>query len=146
MADVPFLTYPLVFMMVCVPYMAIAAVVNTPKPISDIGRNALPAVYRLFYRYIFALSQTVGATLASASPRAAKRYGDEILKSGFKLTAAMIFAATGDPEIKGRAEAMVEDLARCQREHGDGWAGSIPEKYLEWVWYVMRHSLSIYFT
>ena len=47
--------------------------------------------------------------------------------------AAMIWAATGDPEIKGRADAMVADLARCQREHGDGWAGSIPEKYLEWI-------------
>ncbi len=47
--------------------------------------------------------------------------------------AAMIYAATGDPEIKGRADAMVDDLARCQREHGDGWAGSIPEKYLHWI-------------
>lgn len=47
--------------------------------------------------------------------------------------AAMIYAATGDTEIKGRADAMVEDLARCQREHGDGWAGSIPEKFLDWI-------------
>ena len=47
--------------------------------------------------------------------------------------AAMIYAATGDTEIKGRADAMVEDLARCQMEHGDGWAGSIPEKYLSWI-------------
>ena len=47
--------------------------------------------------------------------------------------AAMIWQATGDPEIKGRADAMVEDLARCQKEHGDGWAGSIPEKYLQWI-------------
>ena len=47
--------------------------------------------------------------------------------------AAMIWHATGDAEIKGRADAMVEDLARCQAEHGDGWAGSIPEKYLEWI-------------
>ncbi len=47
--------------------------------------------------------------------------------------AAMIYAATGDPEVKGRADAMVDDLARCQKEHGDGWAGSIPEKYLNWI-------------
>ncbi len=47
--------------------------------------------------------------------------------------AAMIWQAREDPEIRGRADAMVEDLARCQREHGDGWAGSIPEKYLEWI-------------
>ena len=47
--------------------------------------------------------------------------------------AAMIYDATGDPEIKGRADAMVADLARCQAAHGDGWAGSIPEKYLDWI-------------
>ena len=47
--------------------------------------------------------------------------------------AAMICHAHDDPEMKGRADAMVGDLARCQREHGDGWAGSIPEKYLEWI-------------
>ena len=47
--------------------------------------------------------------------------------------AAMIWHATGDPEIKGRADAMVADLARCQKEHGNGWAGSIPEKYLHWI-------------
>ena len=47
--------------------------------------------------------------------------------------AAMIIDATGDPEIRGKAEAIVADLARCQEENGDGWAGSIPEKYLDWI-------------
>jgi len=47
--------------------------------------------------------------------------------------AAMIYHATGDPEIKGRADAMVADLRRCQMENGDGWAGPIPEKYLDWI-------------
>ena len=46
---------------------------------------------------------------------------------------AMIWHAYDDPEIKGKADAMVQDLARCQAEHGDGWAGSIPEKYLDWI-------------
>ena len=47
--------------------------------------------------------------------------------------AAKIWEATGDPEIKGRADAMVEDLFRCQEMNGDGWAGSIPEKYLDLI-------------
>ena len=42
MADVPFLTYPLVFLMVFVPYLVFSAVVDTPKPQSDAGRKALP--------------------------------------------------------------------------------------------------------
>lgn len=46
---------------------------------------------------------------------------------------AMMVHARGDLEIKGKADAMVEDLARCQKEHGNGWAGSIPEKYLHWI-------------
>ena len=54
--------------------------------------------------------------------------------TGHYLSAsAMIYQATGNMEIKGRADAMVDDLARCQAEHGDGWAGSIPEKYLDWI-------------
>lgn len=47
--------------------------------------------------------------------------------------AAMMYHARGDLEMKGKADAMVEDLARCQQEHGNGWAGSIPEKYLHWI-------------
>ena len=93
MLDVPFLTYLIVFLMVFVPYLVVAAVVDTPKPVSDAGRKALPSVYRLFYRYIVALFQTAGSALASASPRTAKRYENVILMSGFNLNAAMIYAA-----------------------------------------------------
>src|SRR5256714_2910089 len=47
--------------------------------------------------------------------------------------AAKIYAATGDTEIKGKADRIVSDLARCQRENGGEWAGSIPEHYLDWI-------------
>jgi len=47
--------------------------------------------------------------------------------------AARIYASTGDPELKGKADWIVSELARCQRENGGEWAGSIPEKYLDWV-------------
>jgi uncharacterized protein len=47
--------------------------------------------------------------------------------------AAYIAANTQDQEIKGKADYIVSELARCQRENGGEWAGSIPEKYLEWV-------------
>jgi DUF1680 family protein len=45
--------------------------------------------------------------------------------------AAMHYAATGDMEIKARADAMVAELARCQKANGGEWAASIPEKYLD---------------
>jgi DUF1680 family protein len=47
--------------------------------------------------------------------------------------AAMLAANTGDQEIKGKADFIISELARCQQENGGEWAGSIPEKYLDWV-------------
>jgi len=47
--------------------------------------------------------------------------------------AAHIYASTGDQEIKGKADFIVSEVARCQEENGGEWAGPIPEKYLEWL-------------
>jgi len=47
--------------------------------------------------------------------------------------AARICASTGDAEVKGKADWIVAELARCQEENGGEWVGSIPEKYLDWV-------------
>lgn len=47
--------------------------------------------------------------------------------------AARIVAATGDPELKARADHIVAELGRCQQENGGEWAGSIPPKYLDWI-------------
>ncbi len=54
--------------------------------------------------------------------------------------AAMLYHSTGDAELKARADAVVDELAVCQRANGGEWAAPIPEKYLhriargEWVW------------
>lgn len=47
--------------------------------------------------------------------------------------AARIYAATGDMEVKAKADHIVNELARCQKENGGEWAGSIPEKYFDWI-------------
>ena len=47
--------------------------------------------------------------------------------------AARTYANTGDLELKGKADHIVAELGRCQRENGGEWVGSIPEKYLDWV-------------
>ncbi len=47
--------------------------------------------------------------------------------AGHYLTAAaQLWAATGDTEMKRRLDAMVADLAECQRAQGDGYVGGIP--------------------
>lgn len=46
-------------------------------------------------------------------------------------SAARIYAATGDAEVKAKADKIISELAKCQKENGGEWVGSIPEKYLE---------------
>jgi len=54
--------------------------------------------------------------------------------------ASLCAAASGDREIRGKAEAVIDGLAECQESNGGEWLGSIPEKYLEriaagkWTW------------
>ncbi len=47
--------------------------------------------------------------------------------------AASIASATGDAEVRGKAEAIVSELARIQEANGGRWAASIPEKYFFWI-------------
>lgn len=47
--------------------------------------------------------------------------------------AAMCYEATGDLEVRGKADAIVAELAACQKDNGGQWAASIPEKYLYWI-------------
>ena len=50
---------------------------------------------------------------------------------GHWLSAAAIhYHATGDEELKAKADAIVAELAECQKENGGQWVGPIPEKYL----------------
>jgi uncharacterized protein len=47
--------------------------------------------------------------------------------------AARRCSAVADPELKGKADFIVSEIGRCQKENGGLWAGSIPEKYLDWA-------------
>jgi DUF1680 family protein len=47
--------------------------------------------------------------------------------------AARMFAFRDDLEIKARADTIVSELARFQKENGGEWAGSIPVKYFDWI-------------
>lgn len=47
--------------------------------------------------------------------------------------AAFRYEENGDAELKAKAEAILDELALCQKDNGGEWAGPIPEKYLEWL-------------
>ena len=52
---------------------------------------------------------------------------------GHWLSAAShIYATTGDQEIKGKADYIVSEVARCQEENGGEWAELIP-KIPDWL-------------
>ena len=44
--------------------------------------------------------------------------------------AARTYAVDGDVRYQARASYIVDEIARCQEENGNGWCFSIPEKYL----------------
>ncbi len=53
---------------------------------------------------------------------------------GHWLSAAAIhYGATGDRELKLKADLIIEELAECQKDNGGQWAGAIPENYLHWI-------------
>ncbi len=47
--------------------------------------------------------------------------------------AAFCFHATGDMELKAKADAIIAELSNCQYDNGGCWVGPIPEKYLDWI-------------
>ena len=53
--------------------------------------------------------------------------------AGHYLSAlALMFAATGDVEVKRRLDYMVAELKRCQQANGDGYIGGIPGGVALW--------------
>lgn len=48
----------------------------------------------------------------------------------FLSAAAYAVCGTGDGRLKAKADYIVAELYRCQQANGNGWAFSIPEKYL----------------
>lgn len=49
--------------------------------------------------------------------------------------AARLWDETRDVQLKTKADNIVSEIAKCQQKNGNGWAFSIPEKYL----YGIRH-------
>lgn len=45
---------------------------------------------------------------------------------------AMMYASTGEPELKKRLDYMVTELAHCQAKNGNGYVGGIPEGKVFW--------------
>ena len=54
--------------------------------------------------------------------------------TGHYMTAcALMYAATGDPQLKDRSNALVAGLAECQAKIGTGYLSGFPEQYVDTV-------------
>jgi len=85
-------TYLLVFFSVLAPYFAVSLWMNSPED-RDAGKySGAPAFFRAARRLIDVLARGAGASLARAYPLRAKRWRDELLKAGYRLTPEQVFA------------------------------------------------------
>ncbi|WP_420149263.1 beta-L-arabinofuranosidase domain-containing protein [Spirosoma sp.] len=72
-------------------------------------------------------------------PLKAQRYGnwessglDGHIGGHYLSALAMMYASTGNTELKKRLDYMVTELARCQAKNGNGYVGGIPQGKLFW--------------
>ncbi|MDP5200257.1 glycoside hydrolase family 127 protein [Flavobacterium sp. DG2-3] len=77
--------------------------------------------------------------LESGLPPKADRYGnwesiglDGHIGGHYLSALAMMYASTGNKELKDRLDYMLSELARCQTKNGNGYVGGIPQGKVFW--------------
>ena len=93
-------------------------------------------------KYILALNpdKLLAPYLIDAGlPTKSNRYGnwesiglDGHIGGHYLSALAMMYASTGNPELKERLNYMVSELARCQDKNGNGYVGGIPQGKVFW--------------
>jgi len=77
--------------------------------------------------------------IAAGLPPKSDRYGnweniglDGHIGGHYLSALAMMYASTGNTEVKNRLDYMLSELARCQDKDGTGYVGGIPEGKVFW--------------
>jgi len=93
-------------------------------------------------KYILALNpdKLLAPYLIDAGlPTKSDRYGnwesiglDGHIGGHYLSALAIMYASTGNPELKERLDYMVSELARCQDKNGNGYVGGIPQGKVFW--------------
>ncbi|MBO0950826.1 glycoside hydrolase family 127 protein [Fibrella forsythiae] len=93
-------------------------------------------------RYILALNpdKLLAPYLIDAGlPLKAPRYGnwessglDGHIGGHYLSALALLYASTGDAELKKRLDYMIDQLAQCQAKNGNGYVGGIPQGKVFW--------------
>jgi len=77
--------------------------------------------------------------IASGIPVKAERYGnwesiglDGHIAGHYLSALAMMYASTGNTEVKNRLDYMISELEKCQQKNGNGYVGGIPQGKVFW--------------
>jgi len=77
--------------------------------------------------------------IASGIPVKAERYGnwesiglDGHIAGHYLSALAMMYASTGNMEVKNRLDYMISELEKCQQKNGNGYVGGIPQGKVFW--------------
>ena len=77
--------------------------------------------------------------IASGIPVKAERYGnwesiglDGHIAGHYLSALAMMYASTGNAEVKNRLDYMISELEKCQQKNGNGYVGGIPQGKVFW--------------
>jgi DUF1680 family protein len=77
--------------------------------------------------------------IASGIPVKAERYGnwesiglDGHIAGHYLSALAMMYASTGNTEVKTRLDYMIGELEKCQQKNGNGYVGGIPQGKVFW--------------
>ncbi len=107
-----------------------------------LGKGVFENAQKTDLRYILALDpdKLLAPYLIDAGiPVKAERYGnwessglDGHIGGHYLSALALMYAATGEKELKTRLDYMVDQLALCQQKNGNGYAGGIPQGKVFW--------------
>lgn len=77
--------------------------------------------------------------ISAGLPTKAERYGnweniglDGHIGGHYLSALSMMYASTGNKEVKSRLDYMISELARCQNKDGNGYVGGIPQGKVFW--------------
>jgi DUF1680 family protein len=77
--------------------------------------------------------------ISAGLPTKAERYGnweniglDGHIGGHYLSALSMMYASTGNKEVKTRLDYMISELARCQNKDGNGYVGGIPQGKVFW--------------
>ncbi|MGN7808691.1 beta-L-arabinofuranosidase domain-containing protein [Flavobacterium sp. 22076] len=127
---------------VCITFSAAAQMKTFPLQEVRLGDGPFKKAQDVDFKYMLALNpdKLLAPYLIDAGlPVKSTRYGnweslglDGHIAGHYLSALSMMYASTGNPELKSRLDYMISELARCQDKNGNGYVGGIPQGKVFW--------------